>query len=298
MFFCYHALINDFLEERLEATPVLESRLKEAIKTAILAGGKRLRPHLVLHSGQLFGLKPEQTLPAAAAIELIHGYSLIHDDLPAMDDDDLRRGQPSLHRAYDEATAILAGDGLQALAFEWISEMTIFSADIRCSLINALTKAIGFKGMVGGQMLDMRAFDHQSLTDEEKNTYIHTMQAGKTGALLSLSVECGAILNEMDMTTRQAIRAYGEAIGLLFQITDDLLDYESTAAQIGKATQKDQTQGKLTFVNLLGIDGARTLAKQQTVLAHQALKPLQNNRNADTLSLFYDLPLQLQTRKQ
>jgi farnesyl diphosphate synthase len=238
------------------------ARLLSAMRYSALGAGKRLRPFLVIESARLFNAGG--ALRVGAALECVHCYSLVHDDLPAMDDDDLRRGKPTTHRKFDEATAILAGDCLLTLAFEILaSPQTHADAKVRCELILVLTKASGKDGMAGGQMLDMEA----SATSLE---HITRIQNHKTGALFRFACEAGAILAGADRTP---LRRYADNIGLAFQIADDLLDHDSTPAELGKATQKDYAQGKATFIELLGHDGARLRAKSLTELAIAALEP-------------------------
>lgn len=240
-------------------------RLRSAMRQAVLGGGKRLRPFLVLQSAALFDAAPPQALRVGAAIECLHCYSLVHDDLPAMDDDDLRRGQPTLHKAFDEATAILAGDGLQALAFEMLADsITHDDPQVRCRLILELARAAGAGGMVGGQALDLMAQNRPFANYAE----IAAMQDMKTGALIRFACEAGAILGRQD---RSALARYGAAVGLAFQIADDVLDVEATAAELGKATQKDKGKGKATFVDLLGLESAKRQAARLTEEAISAL---------------------------
>jgi farnesyl diphosphate synthase len=234
---------------------VRPQRLMEAMRYATLGGGKRLRPFLTVETARALGRTGNGPIRVGAAIECIHAYSLIHDDLPAMDDDDLRRGRPTTHRAFDEATAILAGDGLQALAFEILADpATDASADVRVALCLGLARRAGLAGMVGGQQLDIDAEQAPApLTVDE----ITRLQAMKTGALLKFSVEAGAILAGAGATARAALETYGRAIGAAFQIADDILDVESDAATLGKRTGKDAEQNKGTLVSLLGLDGAQ-----------------------------------------
>jgi farnesyl diphosphate synthase len=230
-------------------------RLKAAMRHGVMNGGKRLRPFLVLESAKLYDVPQIQALPAALALELIHCYSLIHDDLPAMDNDDLRRGQPTVHIAFDEATAILAGDALLTLAFEWVSQTPL--------LVKAFAKAAGAAGMVGGQILDIEAETRQLNAEE-----IITMQAMKTGALIKLACVSGAILAGQAM---QPLETYGEKIGLAFQIADDRLDILSSAAILGKNTQKDAGKGKETLVGLKGLTWAQEKLTQLQQEAEAAL---------------------------
>ena len=230
-------------------------RLIEAMRYATLGGGKRLRPFLTVETARALARTDNGPRRAGAAIECIHAYSLIHDDLPSMDDDDLRRGRPTTHRAFDEATAILAGDGLQALAFEILADpATDATADVRAELCLGLARAAGLAGMVGGQMLDI---DAEQATAPLSVEEIRRLQAMKTGALLKFSVEAGAILAGADTTARAALGVYGRAIGAAFQIADDILDVESDAATLGKRAGKDARRNKGTLVSALSLEGAR-----------------------------------------
>ena len=236
-------------------------RLMEAMRYAMLGGGKRLRPHLVVETARLFGRDDEGALRAGAAVECIHGYSLVHDDLPAMDDDDLRRGKPTVHKAFDDATAILAGDALLTLAFDILAdEATDADPAVRVALILALARASGLGGMVGGQMLDLAAEGRfeaggARLAGSEAETL--RMQAMKTGAILASSVDMGAIAGRATPDERRALVQYGRALGQAFQVADDLLDAEGEAELVGKATGKDAARGKATLVSLHGIEAAR-----------------------------------------
>jgi len=261
------ALATDKALDRLlpESGPALG--LISAMRYAALGPGKRLRPFLVVESAKLFDVPPERALTVGAALECIHCYSLVHDDLPAMDDDDLRRGRPTLHRAFNEATAILAGDALLTFAFEILGRPDSHpDPAIRLQLIGALSHAAGKDGMVGGQMLDLEAEAGRSLGMED----VLRLQAMKTGALFRFACMAGAILSRADPAP---LENYGRAIGLAFQIADDLLDVESSAAVLGKATQKDGARGKATFVDLLGLDGARRRAGELVIEADAALAP-------------------------
>ncbi len=236
------------------------ARLLAAMRHGALGGGKRLRPFLAVETARLFGVAPAQALRAGAAVELVHCYSLVHDDLPAMDNDDTRRGRPTVHKAYDEATAMLAGDTLLTLAFEVLADPdTHASGDIRAALVLALARASGLGGMAGGQMLDLAAEGRfaggaaEALSDTE----IRQLQAMKTGALLAASVEFGAILGGASAEQRAALVAYGRALGAAFQVADDILDVEASPEQLGKATAKDQDRGKGTLVQALGLDAAK-----------------------------------------
>ncbi|NQV44530.1 MAG: polyprenyl synthetase family protein, partial [Rhodospirillales bacterium] len=245
-----------------------EDRVIEAMRYAVLNGGKRIRPFMVLSSADIFGVDRSSALRAAAAMEMVHCYSLVHDDLPAMDDDDLRRGQPTCHKKFDEATAILAGDALLTRAFEVLADPeTHQDARIRADLVLALAEASGERGMVGGQMLDLMA----PVTDF-KMPEITRMQRMKTGMLISVACEMGAILGHASDNARHALHAYAHDLGLAFQITDDLLDVEATTEQVGKKTGKDQAAGKTTFVSLLGVERARA---QALMLSGQAAQHLE-----------------------
>jgi len=245
-----------------------ESQIFEAMRYSVMAGGKRLRPFLVIVSADLFNVSRSSSERVAAAIEMIHTYSLIHDDLPAMDDDDLRRGQPTCHLKFDEATAILAGDALLSLAFEVIAHPdTHPSAQIRTDLIMEISRAVGAQGMVGGQMLDLVAEEGFFGMPE-----ITRLQRMKTGALINCTCQSGAILGKASETQRHLLNAYAYDIGLAFQITDDLLDLEGDPKELGKATKKDHKAGKATFVSLLGAERARAQAE---ILSEQAIKHLE-----------------------
>lgn len=230
-------------------------------------GGKRLRGFLVLESARMLGIAPATSISAAAAVESLHAYSLVHDDLPAMDNDALRRGQPTVHVKWDEATAILAGDALQTLAFELLTDPALGTPDTRLKLIAGLAKASGAEGMVLGQALDIAAESaSRPLTLDE----ITAMQAGKTGALIRFAAESGAIIAEQNP---RPLRAYAVALGLAFQIADDILDVTGDAAKAGKRLQKDAAAGKATFVSLLGLDAARARAKSLVEQACDHLSP-------------------------
>ena len=254
--------------DRLLAVPDdARADLYRAMRHAAIGGGKRLRPLLLIATADLLGVDRECSGRAAVALEAIHVYSLIHDDLPAMDDDDLRRGKPTVHKAYDEATAILAGDSLHALAFEVLGdEATHPDPFVRAELVLDLARAAGPAGMAGGQAMDLEAeqasFDLATVT---------RLQALKTGALIAASVEAGAILGRVPPAGRTGLRGYARDIGLAFQIADDLLDVEGDEAAVGKALRKDEAAGKETFLSLLGPDRAR---EQATMLVEQAVEHL------------------------
>ena len=242
-------------------------RLLSAMRYAALGAGKRLRPFLVVESARLFNVPLAQALRVGAALECVHCYSLIHDDLPAMDNDDLRRGKPTAHKKFDEATAILAGDSLLTLAFEILADSeTHPNAATRSQLVLELAKASGMNGMAGGQMLDIEAEKESSSALE----HIMLIQSHKTGALFRFACEAGAIMAGAD---RSPLRRYADDIGLAFQITDDLLDLESTPEQLGKATQKDKDKGKATIVDLMGREAAQQKTKNLEESAIAALTP-------------------------
>jgi len=233
------------------------ARLVEAMRYAAIGGGKRVRPLLVVATAELYGVNRDAAVNVGCAVEAIHAYSLIHDDLPCMDDDELRHGKPTLHRKFDEATAVLAGDCLHALAFDILTQPDT-SADpfVRAELVATLARASGHEGMAGGQMMDIvseqQAYDLRQIT---------RLQQLKTGALLAASVEMGAVLGRVPPEGRTHLRAYARDIGLAFQIADDLLDIEGDEAKAGKALRKDAGQGKQTFVTLMGADQARAQAE-------------------------------------
>jgi farnesyl diphosphate synthase len=230
-------------------------------------GGKRLRGFLVLESAALFAIAPVQAVAAATAVEALHAYSLVHDDLPCMDDDALRRGQPTVHVKWDEATAVLAGDALQTLAFELLCDPASGSGDVRAALVASLARASGAEGMVLGQALDIAAETAPApLTLDQ----ITALQAGKTGALIRWAAEAGAVIAGADTAP---LRAYATALGLAFQIADDVLDVTGDATKAGKALHKDAAAGKATFVSLLGLDGARARARSLVDDACDALSP-------------------------
>ncbi|MDX8391802.1 MAG: polyprenyl synthetase family protein [Mariprofundaceae bacterium] len=239
-------------------------RLSQAMHYSLMAGGKRVRPAMMIECYTACGGDGD-ILPAAMSIECMHTYSLIHDDLPCMDNDDLRRGQPTCHRYFDEATAILAADALQALSFELLGEQMAL-ADIRLELLHRLAIASGARGMVGGQMLDIVS-EVENIADVSAVEHIHTL---KTGALLRYSCEAGALLAAADGDRTEACSRYGKAVGLLFQISDDILDATASSAQLGKSAGKDATQQKATYVSLLGLASSREYAEQTHAEALEA----------------------------
>jgi farnesyl diphosphate synthase len=248
--------VEEALDALLPRPHGLHGRVHEAMRYAIFAGGKRLRPFLVLQGADLYDASAKGALRVAAAIEAVHTYSLVHDDLPCMDDDDLRRGQPTVHKAFDEATAVLAGDALLTIAFEILADAeTHDSSEVRCRLIARLAKAAGSNGMIGGQMIDMQAPERALSSDD-----VALLQRLKTGALFEFSCEAGAILGQAGAGEEDRMRRYAADLGLAFQIADDLLDVTGTTQKLGKTAGKDLEQGKATLVSLYGIEGARQKA--------------------------------------
>lgn len=242
-----------------------EKPLLEAMRYATLNGGKRLRPLLVMATSELFNVSRISGERVGAAIEMLHTYSLVHDDLPCMDDDDLRRGKPTVHKAYDEATAVLAGDALLTLAFEVVAAPETHSdPEVRAELVVALARAAGGHGMVGGQMIDLEAEKTPNQLDIGQITRLQQL---KTGALIAFSCEAGGILGKAAASQRMALKAYAHDLGLAFQIVDDILDHEGDESQMGKKVGKDAALGKATFVSLLGLDQAK---RQAGMLADQA----------------------------
>ncbi len=262
------ALLAEILTDTPDAVAA-DKRLWGAMRHSVMAGGKRLRPGLVMMSAELCGADRQGALRVGAAIELIHSYSLVHDDLPAMDDDDLRRGQPTVHIAYDEATAILAGDAMLTLAFEIVADpATHADGGVRAAIISALAQAAGANGMVGGQIRDLAA-EAEPLSQAAD---ILALQERKTGALIEFSCIAGPLLADAGVDQVQALKRFGHALGLIFQITDDLLDVEGSAAEMGKAVGKDADRGKGTLVGLMGLDGARAEARKLSQEASSALE--------------------------
>jgi farnesyl diphosphate synthase len=259
--------VDAALDDLLAVPDDGRARLYQAMRHAAIGGGKRLRPLLVSASAALFGVPRERALRAGLAVECVHVHSLIHDDLPCMDDDDLRRGKPTVHRAFDEATAVLAGDALLALGFEILaSPRTHPDGGVRAELTAELARAAGAAGMAGGQMLDLLPPDGAVDIDA-----VTRLQRLKTGALIGWSVEAGALLGRAEPELRTGLRGYAQCLGLAFQIADDLLDREGSEAKCGKRVGKDQEQGKETFVSLLGPERAR---RQAGLLVDQAIAHL------------------------
>lgn len=252
------------------------ARLMDAMRYAVLGGGKRLRPVLVLESAALCGGDPASAMRVACAVEMLHCYSLAHDDLPAMDNDDLRRGRPTLHRVYDDAMAILAGDALLTYSFDVLSDETTHrDPRLRAELVLGLARSSGLGGMAGGQALDLEAEGRYHGGERQAMNVAETrrLQAMKTGALIAFSAEAGAIVADASSDQRKALRAYGHAIGAAFQIADDILDVEADATTLGKATGKDQARGKSTLVEFLGLDAAKAERDRLVHDAKTALVP-------------------------
>ena len=264
------------IQARLDAALAgkADVRVVHAMRYAV-QGGKRLRGFLVLEGARMLGVAEARAIAAAAAIEALHAYSLIHDDLPCMDDDDLRRGLPTVHVTWDQATAVLAGDALQSIAFELLCDASLGSAEVRMALVSRLARASGAEGMVLGQALDIAA---ETAVVPLTIAQITALQAGKTGALIGWAAQAGAVIAEADPGP---LARYAKALGLAFQIADDILDVTGDAAAVGKRLGKDQAAGKATFVSLLGLDGARAQAKALVAEAEAALEPY--GRAADNL---------------
>jgi farnesyl diphosphate synthase len=257
------AFIEATLDALLPKAGGSEARLMDAMRYAVMGGGKRLRAFLVLQSGRLFGVDRRALGRVAAAVECLHAYSLVHDDLPAMDDDDMRRGKPSLHKAFDEATAILAGDALLTLAFGLIvSPEAHGDPFVRCELIAKLASAAGYGGMVGGQMMDL-ALEGRSPALPE----ITRLARMKTAALITFACEVGPIMGRASASARQALSAYGQELGLAYQVADDLLDLEGSSEEMGKQVGKDEARGKATIASVLGRERARAQAEAMVAQA-------------------------------
>lgn len=279
--------VENFLEQQMPQSNVVPVQLHEAMRYAVLNGGKRVRAALVYAAGQaamqnveLNAMQLKALDHAAAAVELIHAYSLVHDDLPCMDDDDLRRGRPTVHKAYDEATAMLVGDALQPLAFQLIANMPVAPALI-VQAISALAKAAGSEGMVGGQAIDCASVDQQ-ITIEQ----LRLMHSLKTGAMLEVSVLLGGIVVGASSTIRQSLFDYAQVIGLAFQVMDDVLDVTADTATLGKTAGKDAADNKPTYVSILGLEESKQLLVDLKAKAHQAILPLGNG--AQQLALLAD----------
>lgn len=271
--------VETMLDRLLPRPDGPEAPLAEAMRYAALGGGKRFRPFLVCQSAALFGVNREAALRAAAAAECVHIYSLVHDDLPCMDDDDMRHGVPTVHRKFDEATAVLAGDALLTLAFDILGDTdTHERARVRIELVRRLAAAAGARGMVGGQMIDLSS--EGKALDMNGVTRLHQL---KTGALITFCCDAGAVLGRASAEALQALHAYAHDLGLAYQIADDLLDVEGDAATLGKTAGKDLAAGKATFVSILGVERARAQAR---MLADQAVQHLDLfDERADLLRL-------------
>jgi geranylgeranyl diphosphate synthase type II len=265
--------INAALEQVVQASPHSPARLTEAIRYALLGSGKRLRPMLVLLAAEACGCDRAEAMPAACAVEMVHAYSLVHDDLPAMDDDDLRRGRPTCHKVFGEALAILAGDALLTGAFETLA-LNSSSADVAATCCGAVAKAAGAEGMVGGQADDLDQQTLESLADNEQLQHLESIHRRKTAAMLRVSLTLGGLVAGASPSQHAALDAYGQALGLAFQITDDLLDVAGAESATGKRVGKDHGRGKLTFPGLLGVDESRARAAALIDEACAALAPL------------------------
>ncbi|MCB9894772.1 MAG: polyprenyl synthetase family protein [Planctomycetes bacterium] len=277
--------MNPLVEQALKRYAWPESgapkRIVDAMNYSLQAGGKRLRPMLVLAGCEAVGGELEPALPVAAAFEMIHTYSLIHDDLPAMDDDDLRRGQPTCHKAFDEATAILAGDAMATYAFQAILTH-VKDATKAVAAGRELATGAGLEGMVGGQMADLEGEGREPSIDELR--YIHEH---KTGALITSAVVCGGIMGGADAETLKRLRSYGKSIGLAFQVVDDILDETATAEQLGKSPGKDSATDKMTYPRLYGLDGAKRYAEELISKACAELEGMQNAEALRTIAAYF-----------
>jgi farnesyl diphosphate synthase len=265
----------------LPGETVRPARFLEAMRYASLGGGKRFRPFLTIETARFLGAEGDGVLRAAAAVEMIHCYSLVHDDLPALDNDDMRRGRPATHKAFDEATAILAGDGLLTYAFDVMADpATDPDPGVRAELVLALARAAGLGGMIGGQVLDLEA---EQALDRHKAEEVIKLQAMKTGALLHYAVEAGASLGRADAQVRAALSRYGRALGAAFQVADDILDVEADGVALGKRAGKDADRNKATLVAALGIDAARERRDSLVAAAIAALDSFPQGTNATVL---------------
>jgi geranylgeranyl diphosphate synthase type II len=284
----HQSCVETALDAWLPAAEIQPEHLHEAMRYAVLSEGKRIRPVLVYAAGKVFGVKRSALDAPACAVEMIHAYSLIHDDLPAMDDDNLRRGRPTCHKAYDEATAILAGDSLQALAFHVLAHDSnmIIDAEQKIQMINILANASGSRGMAGGQAIDLASVGKVLNIAELENMHIH-----KTGALIRASVELGALSQpRVDKESFDKVSHYAKCIGLAFQVQDDILDIESDTETLGKPQGSDMERNKPTYPNLLGLDGAKDVAKQ---LHEEAISSLSMfDESADPLRWIADYIVQ------
>lgn len=266
----HHFLLQCLSDDTLANEWTRPSRLMQAIRHGTLNGGKRLRPFLVLETARLFGCNPDFAIRVAASLECVHCYSLIHDDLPAMDNDDLRRGQPTVHKRFDDATAILAGDALLTFSFDLLADpQTHPDGTIRSELVLALSRAAGMGGMVGGQMLDIQSEGYTCSATE-----IRKMQAMKTGALIRYGCLAGAILGEAEDSDKHRLSRFGEITGLAFQLADDILDMTATEEELGKTPGKDNSADKATLVSLNGLDATRVELQKLVQEAEELLSPL------------------------
>lgn len=266
-------LMQSELDSLLPSSSGHEKELHDAMRYAVLSGGKRLRAFLVIQAADLFDVSRDYSVRVAAALEIMHAYSLVHDDLPCMDNDDLRRGVPTVHKKFDETIAVLAGDALQALAFEILADpKTHPSGSVRATLVHKLAHAAGGQGMVGGQMMDIYAE-----SSDISVPVITRLQQLKTGALISYACESGAVLGHAAPGEISALKAYAHDLGLAFQITDDILDVEGEADEMGKATRKDVDAGKVTFVSLLGLEKAKVHANMLATQASNHLSMFRDN---------------------
>jgi len=278
------ASVDSAMEKLLAATPDLPESIRKAMRYSLFAGGKRLRPTLVIEAAECCGLAAKKALKTAAALEMIHAYSLIHDDLPAMDDDDLRRGKPTNHKVFGEAMAILAGDGLLTKAFEAVAEN---AADLKlkgreaAELVRLIAYGAGAEGMVGGQVADLAAEGmSKKISKAQAAKILEAVHRRKTGALIVASLDAGAVLAGASQSKREALRSYGECIGLAFQIADDVLDVVGDKKKLGKRGS-DRDNDKLTYASLYGVDGARAKARALVEMAHAHLETF--GRKAETL---------------
>ena len=268
-FAAHKKVVDSAIDERIACYEAADLLLRDAMEYACAGGGKRLRALLVLGTAEAVGAGMSQAMPAACAVEAMHAYSLVHDDLPCMDDDDLRRGKPTCHKVYGEAMALLAGDALQTLAFEWLSDSPLAAAQI-LEQVRVLSRAAGARGMAAGQSIDLQAVNRQIDLPALKQ-----MHACKTGALFRASVDLGALCAPaLSADTRQALAQFADALGLAFQVIDDIIDVSTPTEELGKTAGKDAVDNKPTMVSLLGLDGARQLADGLAEQARNALQPL------------------------
>ena len=266
----FSARFNDKLPALFAYPSGSEQQVSRAMFYSLSNGGKRLRPYLVCEVANLFGISEDISFPVAASLEMLHTYSLIHDDLPAMDNDDFRRGKPTCHKQFDEATAIIAGDGLLTYAFEVLSKAPVISPETKLKLISLLAERAGaFNGMIAGQMLDLQTDKSPELSSEEIIKHIEEM---KTGCLIAYAVQAGAIIGNASSEEYTALTTYARKIGIAFQISDDILDVIGDSALMGKTLGKDAKQGKLTFVSLYGLDNARQKAEKLITEAKESLQ--------------------------